>query len=501
MNTLQITKPNYTECTINDKIVESKIIIDNKLFHGDVLNDDLTLNNSIRDKFLIGGVIRFHNKYTFGRNEKDMELFEFQPINWRYPKFLVPSNIKRNLIKAKEPITDYFVVIKFKEWTNKIPIGIIELNLGSVKITQNQYNVLFYYYPNMPLVKPQPFDTEHLLPILSPTIQHEIYSIDPEGCKDIDDALSYDIHTNRIGIHIADTDAIIDSYTFNKYATIYAPHKNIPMFPENISNDLCSLLETKSRNVITCWIHESDPITFSFETNIIQVTKNLSYDQAEKLIHNNNSLKILYDKSIILGKELGIEVIDTHKMVEVYMVLYNREMAKHLTSNPNMIYRNQTLFKKATYSHKRTGHESLKLYYYTHASSPIRRYVDWIVQKLYKNKHINLDDLEDVNEFELRVKRLYRMWDYLKASAIIKSGESYEIELKEIQEDRLVFFCEKLNIMIYNKIKYEITDEIIDNEKVIVNKQEYKIGSKYDRLLYLIEDKKNILFFKILIQF
>lgn len=498
MNTLQITKPNYTECTINDKIVESKIIIDNKLFHGDILNDDFSLKYSTRDKFLIGGVIRFHNKYTFGRNEKDVELFEFQPINWRYPKFLVPSNIKRNLLKAKESITDYFVVIKFKEWTNKIPIGTIELNLGSVKITNNQYNVLFHYYPTMPLVKPSPIEIiEPSPPFLSPTIHHEVYSIDPEGCKDIDDALSYDKKSNRIGIHIADTDALIESYTFNKYATIYAPHKNIPMFPENISNDLCSLLEEKPRNVITCWINNDDPVTFSFETNVIQVTKNLSYDQAEKLIHKNDNLKILYEKSIILGKELGIEVIDTHKMVEVYMVLYNREIAKHLESNPIMIYRNQTLFKKAIYDHIRIGHESLKLDYYTHASSPIRRYVDWIVQKLYKNKYVHIDELEKINNFEISVKRLYRMWDYLKASAIIKSGTSYEIELREIQEDRLVFFCEKLNIMIYNKIKYEV----VDNENIVVNKQEYKIGSKYDRLLYLIEDKKNVLFFKILIQF
>jgi hypothetical protein len=494
MNTLQITKLNYTECSINDQIVESKIIIDNKLFHGDILNDDFSLKQSDRNKFLIGGVIKFHNKYTFGRNEKDVELFEFQPINWRYPKFLVPSNIKRNLLKAKEPITDYFVVIKYKEWISKIPIGIIDLNVGSVKIINNQYNILFHYYPNMPLVKPSPIEiTESAL---SPTIQHEVYSIDPEGCKDIDDAISYDKHTNRIGIHIADTDAIIESYNFNKYATIYAPHKNIPMFPENISNDLCSLIETKPRNVITCWIDESDPVTFSFETNIIQVTKNLSYDQAEKLMNKNDSLKILYEKSIILGKQLGIEVIDTHKMIEVYMVLYNREMAKHLTCNPNMIYRNQTLFKKATYSHVRTGHESLKLDYYTHASSPIRRYVDWIVQKLFKKKEVKINELEDINEFEIKVKRLYRMWDYLKASAIIKSGTSYEIELREIQEDRLVFFCETLNILIYNKIKYEILEE-----GILVNKLEYKIGSKYDRLLYLIEDKKNVLFFKILVQF
>jgi len=59
MNTLQITKPNYTECSVNNKIVDSKTIIDNKLFHGDILNDDLSLHISNRSIFLIGGVIKY----------------------------------------------------------------------------------------------------------------------------------------------------------------------------------------------------------------------------------------------------------------------------------------------------------------------------------------------------------------------------------------------------------------------------------------------------------
>lgn len=475
MQILSITKPNYAECTVNDKIIESKTIIDNKLFHGDILNDNYSLKYSDRNNFLIGGVLRLHNKYTFGLNDKGVELFEFQPINWRYPKFLVPSNIKRNLLKAKEKITDQFIVIKYKNWNNKLPIGFIELHF------KNQYDLLFYYYPTMSLIKPA--SLEVIPKELKITINDEIYSIDPEGCKDIDDALSYDFEKKRVGIHISDTDEIIKDYKFNKYATIYAPHKNIPMFPENLSNDLCSLLEGKSRNVITCWINEDN--TFEFEINIIQVTKNLSYEQAEDLKLNNKILKILYEKSITMGEDIHIKVTDTHKMVEVFMILYNTNMAKILKDNPKMIYRNQQLFCKAFYDYQRTKHQALQLDYYTHASSPIRRYVDWIIQKLFKKQVIEIQELDKINDFEVKVKKLYRMWDYLKASTIIQNGKEYEIELKIINEIEMGFFCKELNIMIYNKII----------------KPEYKIGEIYKRKLYLIDDNKHVLFFKILIQF
>jgi hypothetical protein len=329
-------------------------------------------------------------------------------------------------------------------------------------------------------------------------IDNDIYTIDPQGCKDIDDAISYDKENNRIGIHITDTDEIINNYTFNKYATIYAPHKTIPMFPDNISNIACSLLEKTPRHVISCWLYfeNDDIIKIIFETNIISVTKNLSYEQADKLITTNNCLNIIYKKSLSIGIKLGIDVINTHKMVEVYMIIYNQEIAKYLSDCPKMIYRNQLKYKKAIYEYINKGHETLNLKYYTHATSPIRRYTDWIIQKIFKNKNVIIDDLDKINEFEINIKKLYRMWDYLKASTIIKSGTIYEIELIEILEEHLVFNCNVLNIKIYQKIKYDII-----NDKLIINHQEYKCGYIYEKQLYLIEDDKNILFFKIMIQF
>jgi len=495
MNKLNILRPGYNECEINGKIIEPHNIVKNKCFHGDILNEDFTIKDSKRNEFLIGGVIKLKNNYTFGNNEKGQELFEFQPINWRYPKFLVPSNIKKNMIKNKEKVIDHFVVIKYKDWKSKIPFGFIDKNLGPVDNIINQYEILFYYYPTMPIIKPKSIDDFNYTEPSNITIDQEIYSVDPDGCIDIDDALSYDFINNRIGIHIADVAEILKSYNHERYSTVYAPHKIIHMIPDEIATGLSSLREGEIKNVITCWINEDG--SYNFECNKIKLTKNLTYDQAEIFKNSNKSLEILYNKSIELGKTINIEVIDTHKMVEVYMILYNKYITELLENEKNMIFRNQKLLKKAVYQFSRSGHESLGLSHYTHASSPIRRYVDWIVQKIFKKEELPEINLERINEYEKEIKKLSRMWDYLKASKEMKSGEEYEIEFKEIQDNRLIFWCEKLNIIISNKIRFNV----IENDLIEINEKQYKIGEKYHNKLYLIEDKKNIMFYKILIQF
>ena len=536
LNILKITRPSYKECTINEKLVDATTIISNKCFHTDVLNEDFTVKETKRDSFLIGGVLKLKNTYTFGFNDKGTELFEFQPINWRYPKFLVASNIKKDLLKNKEKVTDHFVIIKFKDWKSKLPTGTIEIKLGSIENDIHKYDILFYYYPTMPIVKPKMIELDYKEPE-KVSIEGEIYSVDPVGCIDIDDAISYDFEKKRIGIHIADVAEIIKDYKFNRFSTVYAPHKNVHMFPEDISTNLASLREGKIRNVITCWIYEEEILTsksekstdgdssegdstdgdsidgdstgggstddespcklkVEFELNQIKVTKNLTYDEADAQKASNPSLKILYQKSVEFGKDLNIDVFDTHKMVEVYMILYNMFITKKLEKEVGMIFRNQKGNSKAVYEFKRKSHSSLGLDFYSHASSPIRRYVDYIIQNIFKGTPKEVDDLDKVNEYEKDIKRLSRMWDYLKASKEMKSGEEYEIEFREIQDNRLVFFCEKLNITISNKIGFNILEGGME-----INGCEYKLGEKYTRKLYLVDDKKNILFYKILIQF
>lgn len=495
MSRLSILQPNYAQCSIGNKLVDGEAMFQNKLFHGDMVDEDYSLQSSQRDDFLIGGVIKFKNTYTFEKGD----LFEFVPINWRFPKFLVRSNIKNNLLKKKkEKVTNYFVVIKFKEWTDKIPRGVIIHSIGTVENICNKYEVLFYYYPVMTISPCRPLDINNTIAHVHAHAHNNnnTFTIDPNGCEDMDDALSFDPVHHRVGIHITDVTVWVDKFLPNKYFTVYAPHKNVHMFPEDISTQLASLKEGEQKDVITCWI-DIETGAHTFEVHPIYVTKNLSYEDAETLIQcGHSTMNKLWQESKKIGDKLGIEVTDTHKMIEVYMIYYNQAMAVHLKDR-GAIYRSHQLYKRAFYTLEHQPHEQLQLPYYTHATSPIRRYVDFMVQKLFKeNVSIDSDQIDKINAYETNLKRLYRMWDYTKASDRIENGKLYKVNFKEIEEERLLFSCEELNITISMKIPFTYShDDIFIYGKKYTQREDYQLP------LYVMEDTKHTMFHKILIEF
>ena len=148
MALIKVTKPGYQECYIGDVITPGSTIFNKKLFHNDTVQDNnLDTFVSNRGSFLIGGVLKLKNSVEYKNST-----YEFIPINWHYPKFLVHSQIKNNCIKKKEEVTDYFVVIQFKEWTQKLPTGVIYRCIGPINTLENKYEVLFYYYPETPYI-------------------------------------------------------------------------------------------------------------------------------------------------------------------------------------------------------------------------------------------------------------------------------------------------------------------------------------------------------------
>ena len=488
----RVIQPNYYE--INNNEIDPKIVLHNKLFHGDLVNEDFSLKQSLRDEFKIGGVLKLKNMYTFGCNKKGQELFEFIPINWRYPKFIVASDIKKNMLKRKETVADCFVVIKFKNWTSKLPHGTIERNIGTINNIENQYEVLLNYYPILPIK--QDFSNIEIKLQEIKLLEIDVYSIDPEGCQDIDDAISYDSVNNRIGIHITDTSIIQSKFEPKLFSTVYAPHKHIHMLPPQIATQACSLKEGEIRQVITCWINCEGNSVPVFETNSIIVKKNLSYEEADIIKHKCAVLQKIFDFSISVGEKLGINVENTHNMVEVYMIMYNKAMAEYLEKP---IYRTQKLNEVALYSWIQNEHVSLNLYKYTHATSPIRRYVDHLIQRMFKKVILYCSDnvLDKINEYNTNIKKLYRMWDYLKASTEMVSGNIYQLEFIKVEKERLQFSCKELNITISNKTNYRLIEQNI----LLINGTTYTLGETYSLQLYLIEDTKNVPFFKILIQF
>jgi exoribonuclease R len=515
--TISINQPQYKECVIinnteNSTIesqIDSNVIFNSKLFHNDTVTFDIINNEylikdiiSKRSTYLIGGVLKLTSNIFYKDNSK--YLYEFIPLNWKYPKFMVASEIKNNLIKRKEQISDYFVIIEFKNWIHKFPHGTIKHSIGPINNTLNQYNILFYYYPEHSFQLQQKFNFKLECSIQPYNISDvsDIYSIDPIGCRDIDDALSYDNINNKIGIHIADVIYTINKLKLNihNYTTVYAPHKTINMLPDTITYEYCSLIELMIRPVISCWIN-MDTFEIELKREFIRVKKNYSYDDIEKI--NISSINVIMDFSKKLNNKYNLidSILDSHHMVETYMIFLNQYIATYL-KDEKIIYRNQEPQQFAEYSFDNKGHNLLKLKNYTHFTSPIRRYVDQyvhsvLINKLFQKIEINDVSIDKINLYEKQLKKVERYWNNIIINNKIKNGSIYKLEFIQFNSMRIEFKLIDYNIIINNKLFFDI----INNTTIKINENIYEIGKCYLLPIYSINDLKNNYFPKILIKF
>ncbi len=314
------------------------------------------------------------------------------------------------------------------------------------------------------------------------------FTIDPVDAKDFDDAISYKDLGNglyEIGVHIADVShfvkegSLLDKEARKRGTSVYLVDRTIPMLPEILSNDLCSLNPNEDKftfgavftmnekgSVLDRWfgktvIHSDKRFTYEEAQEILDKGEGLYYQELSTLNQIAKKLKeekfangaIEFETEEIKfeldaeGKPLRVyrkERKDTHKLVEEYMLLANREVAHFMNvegkkngHKGSFIYRihdapdkekiinlntflkalgydleasdgevtsedlnsllkqiegkpEESLIKtatirsmaKAVYSTNNVGHFGLGFEYYTHFTSPIRRYPDLIVHRL-----------------------------------------------------------------------------------------------------------------------
>ena len=200
------------------------------------------------------------------------------------------------------------------------------------------------------------------------------FTIDPEDAKDFDDALSIRINNKNsfsIGIHIADvshffnTKSEINKEAEKRATSIYLVDRTIPMLPERLSNNLCSLKPNTDRLTFSVIFDINKEATIKniwIGKTIIHSDKRFTYENAQDAIDKNNTpysegLIILNSLSKIIRKnrfESGafnfrseeikfqldknkkpINVYkkirqDTHKMIEEYMLLANKIVAEKI---------------------------------------------------------------------------------------------------------------------------------------------------------------------------
>lgn len=200
------------------------------------------------------------------------------------------------------------------------------------------------------------------------------YTIDPKDAKDFDDALSIQFLDNgnvEVGIHIADVShfvklgAAIDEEAYKRATSVYLPDRVLPMLPEIISNDICSLRPKEDRlafsvvlemdqeaNIQQYWIGETvihSDYRFAYQDVqvIIDEHNEKEYPAIYKLFElsqhlrtkrfkngavnfSSKEIKIKLDEfSTPIGVEI-LENLSSHHLIEEFMLLANITVAEHI---------------------------------------------------------------------------------------------------------------------------------------------------------------------------
>jgi ribonuclease R len=314
------------------------------------------------------------------------------------------------------------------------------------------------------------------------------FTIDPIDAKDFDDALSFKkLGEGRyeVGIHIADVSYYVkpgmalDDEAVARETSVYLVDRVIPMLPEVLSNDLCSLVQGQDRLVMSAVFELDDDGKVHSEwygRSLINSHRRYSYEDAQvtldtktgdfyeelsilnsiakklsKARFDNGALSLETEEVKFKLDEKGVPVDvyvkergDTHKLIEEFMLLANKYVSKFITEKQEnaigrsiCVYRvhdtpdsdkmhdldlyirslgfhvrfmdgvipskdlNDLLQKmgdrpekhllqvhitrsmaKAIYSTKNVGHYGLAFNYYSHFTSPIRRYPDVLTHRL-----------------------------------------------------------------------------------------------------------------------
>lgn len=336
-----------------------------------------------------------------------------------------------------------------------------------------------------------------------------VVTIDPDDAKDFDDALSVFRLENgnyEVGIHIADVSHyVVPNSTLDKEArergnSVYLVGKVIPMLPEKLSNNICSLVPNQDRltySVIVEFTPRGRVVNHAIAKTIINSKRRFTYDEAQEILDNgkgdfakdvlqlNKFAQVLRTKRMKEGSinffspeikfELNAEGVPvriyqkaikpSNNLVEEFMLLANQIVAKEIGFPkehgiiPNFVYRihdrpdpekmqdfvkfvkslgysipgadsltniqlnalmekvkgkpEETLINelairsmaKAVYSPDNIGHYGLGFTYYSHFTSPIRRYADLLVHRLLehysnhkKKKLYSYDHLKETSE-------------------------------------------------------------------------------------------------------
>ena len=299
-----------------------------------------------------------------------------------------------------------------------------------------------------------------------------IMTIDGPKTHDFDDAISVEIFDNelRIGVHIADVAAVIkkdspiDVAARDRASSLYLPRRQIPMIPEDLSQDLLSLKEGCDRPAISLlarFDQGGSLLQYRFTSSMIRVQRQLNYSDVNESLLKESQFRELHrlaevlrqnrmnrgamnlslpelemdiDEAGLLNLELVPQDSPSRMIIAELMILYNELAAEFCRKNNiPVLFRAQSqpteklpldekgyIFyvfqqrRKLSPLHVSTNpkpHSGLGVPNYTQATSPIRRYLDLIVHRQltrFLGKSTPIYNEEDLEEIRVSVEPLVK---------------------------------------------------------------------------------------------
>ena len=292
----------------------------------------------------------------------------------------------------------------------------------------------------------------------------ELITADSGGARDFDDAVSLEEKGDNymLGVHIADVSSVIepgsllDQEAIERTTSIYLPDRRIPMLPEILSEECLSLKEGETRpafSMIAELTPDGEVVGFEFFPSLVRVKRQLSYQEVDALVEHDAVLNTMFKLAealktqrssrgamiIPLPKlnvfltpegEIGVNLTmwenPGRSMISEFMILANHLAARALYEKEAACFFRaqgapterlikteddyQNLFlclqqrrhlSRVSWGLEPLPHSGMGLDLYTNLTSPLRRYIDLVIQRQVRsviNGGSPMYSIEQMNE-------------------------------------------------------------------------------------------------------
>ena len=393
---------------------------------------------------MIVGVLHLQSKIKYGYNKRNTPIYLFTPYDRELQTCKVASS-------EEDKTHNQIAVVDTRFESGPCIVRL----LGRVGDSKTEGFAMYLHYSpyavyNTRTVERLMKSVEPLEPVKRIDISHlPTINVDSEETKDIDDVISFDLP--NIYITIADVASYMQPYSQidiharkvgqSLYYPDLPPHT---MFPPQFES-MATLSVGSLRNGVTLK-YNTKTKTSKFMLTTVCNKQKFTYET----IHNSQYSSILSK----LSKDFGIISDDSHKWIEACMVHYNCEAAKLFIEHKTGIFRKQelsvavhsdltTVNAPALYTTEPSIHSGFGKVY-CHASSPLRRYVDIINQRILHNilENIEIPIVSSPDEFNVlqkQSKRFSRDAFFLSLVLLNKTGTVNAV-VTDVDDDFIRFY-------------------------------------------------------------